>query len=59
MIRVIPSEAATLGENLDVITRLYLFDATTGWQHKRETEKQQTRRANARGWTREELYERD
>ena len=57
IIRVIPSDAVTPTDELDVKTRLRLFDAATDRQQKREAERQ-PRRANERGWTREELYER-
>ena len=55
IIRVIPPEAGTSAGELDTETRLRLFDAATDRQQKREAERQ-PRRANKRGWTREDLY---
>ncbi len=57
IIRVVPSGVDAPAEGLDTKTRLRLFDAATDRQQKRKVEKQ-PRRANERGWTREELYER-
>lgn len=57
IIRVVPSRTDTPSGILDRETRLRLFDAATDRQRKREAERQ-LRRANERGWTREELYER-
>lgn len=57
IIRVIPSDAATSTDELDVKTRLRLFDAATDRQQKRDAGRR-PRRASERGWTRDELYER-
>ena len=57
IIRVVPPGTSAPAKGLDVETRLRLFDAATNRQQKREAERQ-PRRANKRGWTREELYER-
>ena len=56
VIRVVPDEACTQNEGLDIATRLRLFDAATARQRARESGRP-TRRADTRGWTREQLYE--
>ena len=56
VIRVVPENARTRTEGLDIERRLRLFDAATARQRARESE-QPARRAATRGWTREQLYE--
>ena len=58
VIRVVPAAAAaaTAG-GLDTGARLRLFDAASARQKARDAARP-VRRARARGWTREELYER-
>ena len=57
VIRVVPASADTPHEELDIEARLRLFDAAAERQRKRERGRRADR-ANTRGWTREELYER-
>ena len=57
IIRVLPGGAVAPDEGLDIETRLGLFDAATARQRGREAGRPE-RRASARGWAREELYER-
>ena len=57
VMRVVPASADAPREGLDAEARLRLFDAATERQREREG-RRLTGRANTRGWTREELYER-
>ena len=56
VIRVVPDAARAASEALDIDTRLRLFDAATARQRVRESGRS-ARRADTRGWTREQLYE--
>ena len=56
VIRVVPDNARAKSEGLDIETRLRLFDAATARQRTRESGRS-ARRAETRGWTREQLYE--
>ena len=56
VIRVVPENARTRTEGLDIDRRLRLFDASTARQRARESQRP-ARRADGRGWTREQLYE--
>ncbi len=59
VIRVIPPEARTFGR-LSVEERLRIFDEATKRQEEREkTMKRPSTPPKDRGWTREELYDRD
>ena len=55
VIRVVPDNARGQTEGLDIEARLRLFDAATARQRSRESERP-ARRADTRGWTREQLY---
>jgi AbrB family looped-hinge helix DNA binding protein len=55
-IRVVPPGRRVHG--LDPEMKLKLFDAATERQRLRQSGRPQVRAARARGWTREELYER-
>ena len=57
VIRVVPGNAGAATGGLDTEARLRLFDAATERQRLREASRP-ARRAETRGWTREELYER-
>ena len=59
VIRVVPAAAAApaAAGGLDIGARLRLFDAASARQKARDAARP-LRRARARGWTREELYER-
>ena len=59
VIRVVPAAAAApaAAGGLDTGARLRLFDAASARQKARDAARP-LRRARARGWTREELYER-
>ena len=57
VIRVVPASIDAAARGLDTEARLRLFDAATDRQRARETGRP-ARRAETRGWTREELYER-
>ena len=57
IMRIVPAGAGAPREGLDVEMRLRLFDAATERQRKRE-EGRDAGRATARGWSREELYDR-
>ena len=58
VIRVVPAAAAAAAAGgLDTGARLRLFDAAGARQKARDAARP-VRRARARGWTREELYER-
>ena len=57
VIRVVPTRGRTEKEGLDIDARLRLFDAATARQRIRDAGRQE-RLGDARGWTREELYER-
>lgn len=57
VIRVVPASIDAAGRGLDAEARLRLFDAATDRQRAREAGRS-ARRAETRGWTREELYER-
>ena len=57
VIRVVPANIGTVAGGLDTDARLRLFDAATERQRLREAGGP-ARRAETRGWTREELYER-
>ena len=56
VIRVVPDNARAQAEGLDIEARLRLFDAATARQRARESGRP-ARRADTRGWTREQLYE--
>ena len=56
VIRVVPENARARTEGFDIKRRLRLFDAATVRQRARQSERP-ARRADARGWTREQLYE--
>ena len=56
VIRVVPENARTRTEGLDIDRRLRLFDAATARQRARESARP-ARRAATRGWTRGQLYE--
>jgi AbrB family looped-hinge helix DNA binding protein len=56
VIRMVPENARTRTEGLDIDRRLRLFDAATARQRARESARP-ARRAATRGWTREQLYE--
>lgn len=56
-IRVVPPAASAAEQELDVETRLRLFDAATERQRARQAGRRR-RAAAGRGWTREELYDR-
>ncbi|MDD9982081.1 MAG: AbrB/MazE/SpoVT family DNA-binding domain-containing protein [Gammaproteobacteria bacterium] len=56
VIRVVPDSSRTQTEGLDTEARLRLFDAATARQRARESARP-ARRADTRGWTREQLYE--
>ena len=58
IMRVVPANTASPAAGLDVEERLRLFDAATARQRAREAARP-ARHAATRGWTREELYERD
>jgi bifunctional DNA-binding transcriptional regulator/antitoxin component of YhaV-PrlF toxin-antitoxin module len=63
-IRVLKRDAAEAAEPATVTERLQLFDQATARQRKRQAEFGKKRlaagsRSQVRGWTREELYERD
>ncbi len=58
VIRVVPPHADALVAGLGVEARLRLFDGATIRQQARQATRQPAR-ANTRGWTREELYDRD
>jgi AbrB family looped-hinge helix DNA binding protein len=55
-VRVIPAKSRK--RMIDTAGRLRLFDAATKRQRARETEAPSSGSTQARGWTREELYER-
>ena len=57
VIRVVPTRMRAGKEGLDIGARLRLFDAATARQRVRDAGRQD-RCGDARGWTREELYER-
>ncbi len=57
VIRVVPANIGAVAGGLDTEARLRLFDAATDRQRLREAGGP-ARRAETRGWTREELYER-
>ena len=57
VMRVVPTRGRTAKEGLDIDARLRLFDAATARQRMRDAGRQE-RPGDARGWTREELYER-
>ena len=57
VIRVVPGNVGAATGGLDTDARLRLFDAATERQRAREASRP-ARRAETRGWTREELYER-
>ena len=57
VVRLVPAGAGTSPRGLDSDARLRLFDAATARQRARETGRR-LRPAEARGWTREELYRR-
>ena len=56
VVRVVPENARARTEGFDIKRRLRLFDVATARQRAREIERP-ARRADARGWTREQLYE--
>ena len=56
VIRVVPDNARAPTGGLDTERRLRLFDAATARQRACESERP-ARRADTRGWTREQLYE--
>ena len=56
VIRVVPDNPCAQAERLDIEARLRLFDAATARQRARESGRP-ARRADTRGWTREQLYE--
>ena len=56
VIRVVPENARTRTEGLDIESRFRLFDAATARQRARESARP-ARRAATRGWTTEQLYE--
>ena len=56
VIRVVPGNARAQTEGLDIEARLRLFDAATARQRTRESGRP-ARRADTRGWAREQLYE--
>ena len=56
VIRVVPENVRTRTEGFDIDRRLRLFDAATARQRARESQGP-ARRADGRGWTREQLYE--
>ncbi len=57
VIRVVPANTGAFRQGLDTEARLRLFDAATDRQRAREAGRP-SRRAETRGWTREELYQR-
>ena len=57
VIRVVPASIDAAARGLGTEARLRLFDAATDRQRAREAGRP-ARRAETRGWTREELYER-
>ena len=57
VIRVVPAAAGDPTEGLNTDARLRLFDGATARQRAREAGRTLPA-ASARGWTREELYER-
>ena len=57
VIRLVPGNVGAATAGLDTEARLRLFDAATERQRVREAGRP-ARRAETRGWTREELYER-
>ena len=57
VIRVVPPSAPARPEPADTATRLALFDAASQRQSHREASTT-FERAESRGWTRDELYER-
>lgn len=56
-IRLVPEDRGASAVEVDTASRLRLFDAATARQRAREAGKE-TRPADSRGWTREELYDR-
>lgn len=56
IVRVIPSRQ--LRRRLSVEARLKLFDQATARQRARDRRGRTSRKADGRGWSREELYER-
>ena len=56
VIRVVPDNPCAQAEGLDIEARLRLFDAATARQRARESGRP-ARRADTRGWIREQPYE--